>query len=111
MKVKDKDLFEYFKEVLYEDELNNNTISEALTQSDKNEIKTIVKSQIKDFLNLNRNSDFEKKVGDIVAKKFKNDKDVEKRILEITRNVIIQLYKTLWTKRNFWSNDLKNLAN
>jgi hypothetical protein len=100
----------YFRMVL--DEMDgcscDEIISESLTATDKNEIKSIVKKEIKDFLDLNRSSDFEKKVSDIVSKKFKNDKELEKHIVDITKNVLVQLYKSLWTKRNFWTNDLKN---
>ena len=70
----------------------------------------MVKKEIKDFLDINRSSDLEKKVTDIIKKKFKTDKDIEKYIVDITRNVLVQLYKNLWTRRSFWSNDLKNSA-
>jgi hypothetical protein len=111
VKVTDSQLTSYFKEVLDEAEVCpcGEIISEALTPTDKSDIKTMVKKEIKDFLDLNRSSDLEKKVGDIIKKKFKSDKEVEKYIVDITKNVLVQLYKSLWTKRNFWSGDLKNL--
>jgi hypothetical protein len=113
IRVTESQLTTYFKEVLEEGEVCpcGEVISEALTPTDKSDIKTLVKKEIKDFLDLNRSSDLEKKVEDIVKKKFKNDKDIEKYIVEITRNVLVQLYKSLWTKRSFWSGDLKNLSN
>jgi hypothetical protein len=37
-----------------------------------------------------------------------NISELEDKIVDITKNVITQLYKTLWTKRGFWRNDLKN---
>lgn len=111
IKLTETQLTSYFKEVFDEGESCScgEVISESLTQTDKSEIKSIVKKEIKDFLDLNRSGDLEKKVNDIIKSKFKNDKDVEKYIVDITKNVLIQLYKSLWTKRNFWSNDLKNL--
>jgi hypothetical protein len=41
----------------------------------------------------------------------KDNKDFENKVVDITRNVLVQLYKQLWTRRSFWVNDLKNSAN
>jgi hypothetical protein len=111
IKLTETQLTSYFKEVFNEGEVYpcGEVISESLSPTDKSEIKSIVKKEIKDFLDLNRSGDLEKKVEDIIKKRFKNDKDIEKHIVEITKNVLVQLYKSLWTKRNFWSGDLKNL--
>ena len=38
-------------------------------------------------------------------------KDFENKVVEITRNVLVQLYKQLWTRRSFWANDLRNSPN
>ena len=51
---------------------------------------------------------FKNKIEKIVKDKLKDDKELEDKIVEITKNVLTQLYKTLWTKRGFWRNDLKN---
>ncbi len=53
-------------------------------------------------------STFKNKIEKIVKDKLKDDKELEDKIVEITKNVLTQLYKTLWTKRGFWRNDLKN---
>jgi hypothetical protein len=53
---------------------------------------------------------FKDKVEKIVKDKIKSDKELEDKVVEITTNVLTQLYKTLWTKRGFWRNDLKNKA-
>jgi hypothetical protein len=113
IKVTESQIIECFKEVLDEGLVCpcGEVLTESITPTDKSEIKTLVKKEIKDFLDISRSSDLEKKVEDIINKKFKNNKDIEKYIVDITRNVIIQMYKTLWTKRSFWSSDLKNSAN
>ena len=112
MKVRltESQLTAYFEEVMDTMEVCpcGEIISEALTAADKNDIKTMVKKEIKDFLDLNRSADFEKKVEKIVKDTIKNNKEAEKHILDITKNVLIQLYKTLWVKKSFWINDLKN---
>lgn len=51
---------------------------------------------------------FKNKIEKIIKDKLKNDKELEDKIVEITKNVLTQLYKTLWTRRGFWRNDLKN---
>lgn len=112
VKISENELTNYFNEILSEGDVCpcGEVISESLTQSDKNDIKSLVKKEIKDFLDLNRNGDFEKKVEDIIKNNFKNNKDLEKHIVDITKNVLVQLYKNLWTKRNFWVSDLKNAS-
>ena len=36
------------------------------------------------------------------------DKELEDMVVDITKNVLTQLYKTLWIKRNFWKTTLTN---
>jgi len=73
-------------------------LSENITKSDvKDEIKKVLDSD-----------ELTKKVGKIIKVKLKEDPELEKYIVDITKNVITQLYKTLWTKRGFWQTSLKN---
>ena len=51
---------------------------------------------------------FKSKIEKIVKDKLKDNKELEDKMVEITRNVLSQLYKTLWTKRNFWRNQVDN---
>lgn len=53
-------------------------------------------------------SEFKAKVEKIVKDRIKNDKELEDKVVEITKNVLTQLYKTLWNKRNFWKSSLSN---
>ena len=96
--------------IIIEEVLKDKFINESLTASDKSEIKTIIKRELKDFLNINKVSDLDKKISDLAIKAYKKDKDIENQTVEIVKNVLVQLYKNLWVKRNFWANDLKNLA-
>lgn len=118
IKVTESELTTYFNEVFNETEVEmmcscdeSVMLSEALTMSDKSDIKSMIKKEIKDFLDINRSSDLDKKIENIIKNKFKNDKDVEKHIVEVTKNVLIQLYKTMYTRKAFWSADLKNSPN
>ena len=67
--------------------------------------KTDVKNEVK--LQMDSN-DFEKKIIKIVKDFVKNDKAMEDKVIDISKNVLIQLYKTLWIKRSFWANNLTN---
>jgi hypothetical protein len=76
---------------------------------DKNNIsKSDLKKEMKVFLST---SDFENKVSKIVKNRLKDDKELEDKVVEITKNVITQLFKTLWVKRATWSNNLTNKGN
>ena len=110
VKITESQLDRYLKECLIEmDEKSN--INEALSPSDKSDIKVMIKKEIKDFLDITRGSQFETKVKDIVKDSLKTNKDFENKVVEITRNVLVQLYKQLWTRRSFWANDLRNSPN
>jgi hypothetical protein len=75
----------------------------------KNNItKSDVKKEMKVFLS---SSEFENKVSKIVKNRLKDDKDLEDKVVDITKNVITQLFKTLWVKRATWSNNLTNKGN
>ena len=69
--------------------------------------KSAVDKQIKAYMN---SADLKKKVEKIVKDRIKNEKELEDRVVNITKNVITQLYKALWVKRGFWRSMLKNQA-
>ncbi len=80
---------------------NNKNINENLTKSDiSKEVKVYMDSQ-----------DFKNKVEKIVKDRLKNEKELEDKIVDITKNVLTQLYKTLWTKKSFWRDNLSNKNN
>jgi len=67
--------------------------------------KKDVTKEITEFID---SATFKNKIEKIVKDKLKDDKELEDKMVEITKNVLTQLYKTLWTRRGFWRNDLKN---
>ncbi len=75
-------------------EFIKNRLNEELTKSD---IKQVLSDKL-----------LSDKVDKILKDKIKNDPDMEKFMVDISKNVLAQLYKTLWTKRNFWQSGLKN---
>jgi anti-sigma28 factor (negative regulator of flagellin synthesis) len=79
----------------------------ALTASDKKEIETIVKREIKDFLKTSTVQQFENALIEKLKKEIKNGK-VKGDINELITNVMREFYKIMWTKRSFWEPSLKN---
>ena len=55
-------------------------------------------------------AEFKSKVEKIVKDRMKNEKALEDKTVEITKNVLTQLFKTLWVKRGFWKSNLSNKA-
>jgi hypothetical protein len=73
-------------------------IRENLTKSD-------VSKEFNGYMNTR---EFKDKIEKIVKDKLKDNKELEDKVVEITRNVITQLYKTLWVKRGVWQSSLVN---
>ena len=74
---------------------------EELNKTEKDQIERMIKSQIKDLVN----KDLEKIVLDLLKKELKG-KDFEDKITDISKEVLVALYKTLWMRRNFWVTNL-----
>jgi hypothetical protein len=70
--------------------------------------KTDVNKQIKVYMD---SSEFKNKIEKIIKDRIKNEKELEDKVVDITKNVLTQLYKTLWVKRNTWVNNLSNKNN
>jgi hypothetical protein len=79
----------------------NKKINEELT-------KTEINKQIKVYMD---SSEFKNKIEKIVKEKLKKETELEDKVVDITKNVLSQLYKTLWVKRNTWMNNLTNKNN
>jgi hypothetical protein len=67
--------------------------------------KSDISKQIKVYMN---STEFKDKIEKIVKDRIKNEKELEDKVVEITTNVLTQLYKTLWIKRAVWRNNLSN---
>jgi hypothetical protein len=81
-------------------------IKEELTRADKTEIKRLARAEFEDML---KTSDIKTKIEKIVLDQLKKDKPSQKEIANITQRVLVQFYKTMWTRRSFWSNKLDNV--
>ncbi len=90
----DKQITEAFLNKLF----TNNLIKEDLSKTD-------VRDEIEKYLKTNNFIDLVRKE---VISQLGKSKEVEDKMVEISSNVLVQLYKSLWTKRGFWKSDLKN---
>ena len=79
----------------------------ALTDSDKKQIETIVRKEIKDFLGSNTIRQYEDKLLDMIAKEIRRGK-LEGDTKEIVIKVFRELYNFMWTQRGYWEPRLKN---
>lgn len=76
-------------------------LNEELSKKDKEDVQSMIDKAID-------SNDLEKVVIKLVKDRIKNEKELEDKVVDITKNVITQLFKTLWVKRNFWKTTLKN---
>lgn len=77
-------------------------IKESLSQTDENKIGVMIRKEIKKSFG----EDLEKKVLEILKKELKG-KNLKKDIIDINKDVLVQLYKELWNKRQFWLSSIK----
>ena len=80
----------------------------ALSASDKRDIETMVRKEIKSFLDSNTLKQFEHRMIDLVQKEIKRGK-IQGDINEIVTKIMREFYNIMWTKRSFWEPQLKNV--
>ena len=91
-------------------EVIKQVIKEALTKSDETKIKKLARDEFDKVIKKHLKSDeLEKVISDLILKNLKKEKPTRKEVAEITKEVLIKFYKTLWTRNNFWSNGLENI--
>lgn len=79
----------------------------ALSQTDKKEIETLIRKEIRDFLNSNTVKQFEDKMLDMVAKELKRGK-LETETKEIVIKIFREFYQLMRTQRSMWEPRLRN---
>lgn len=77
----------------------------ALTSSDKNEIRAIAKKEMKDFLDTTQAHNVVIKV----IQKELGTARIDDKIVELATKVVVELFKTLWQRKNFWETAIKNV--
>lgn len=69
-----------------------------MADMNKTEIKSYIKDEIKKRV--------ESSVKEEIAKILKKDPSFEKRVGELTSNVLVKFYQTLYQRSNAWKNGL-----
>ena len=80
----------------------------ALSATDKREIETMVRKEIKTFLDSNTLTQFENRMIDLIQKEIKRGK-IQGDINEIVIKIMREFYNIMWTKRSFWEPQLRNV--
>lgn len=85
-------------------------LKEELNASDEAKIKKLARDEFdKEIKKHLSSSQLEKKVKELVIANLKKHKATQKEVANITKEVLVKLYKTLWTRKGFWSNGLENI--
>jgi hypothetical protein len=79
----------------------------ALTSSDKKEIETMIRKEIKDFMGNTTVKQFEDKLLDRIGKEIKRGK-LEGDVKDITLRMFREFYQFMWMNRSYWEPRLKN---
>jgi uncharacterized protein (UPF0335 family) len=79
----------------------------ALTATDKREIETLIKKEIKDFIGANTTRQFEDKVLDLVIKDLKRGK-TEKEIKDLVIRLFTEFYGMMYQQRSMWQGRLRS---
>ena len=79
----------------------------ALTSTEKKEIETMIRKEIKAFMENNTIKQFEDKLMDKISKENKRGK-LEGDIKDITLRMFREFYQFMWMNRSYWEPRLKN---
>lgn len=83
---------------IFINEMKSTRINEELSKAD-------VKKEITIYMD---SKEFKDKIDKIIGIKLKSNPELEDKMVEISRNVLTQLFKTLWVKRGIYRNNLTN---
>ena len=79
----------------------------ALNSTEKKEIETMIRKEIKSFMENNTIKQFEDKLMDKISKEIKRGK-LEGDIKDITLRMFREFYQFMWMNRSYWEPRLKN---
>jgi anti-sigma28 factor (negative regulator of flagellin synthesis) len=79
----------------------------AISSTEKNEIETLIRKEIKDFMDNNTIKQFEEKMIERIRKEIKKGK-LEGDIKDITLKMFREFYQFMWMNRSYWEPRLRN---
>ena len=77
----------------------------ALTSTDKSEIQSIARKEMKAFLDTTQAHNVVIKV---IQKELGTTR-INDKIVDLSTKVVVELFKTLWQRKGFWESSLKNV--
>lgn len=80
----------------------------ALTTSEKKEIETLIRKEIKDFLGSNTAKQFEDKLIDTISKELKRGK-LEKDVKDLIIKSFREFYTVMYQQRSFWESKFRGI--
>lgn len=79
----------------------------ALTKTDTEKIERIVRKEMKEFMDSTRVKNIViKAVEEELSKKGVVDKQ---QVVDISTKALVELFRQLWMRRNFWEGPVKNI--
>jgi hypothetical protein len=79
----------------------------ALTATDKKEIETMIRKEIKDFIGSNTMRQYEDKILELVGKEIRRGK-LENDTKDVVIKVFREFYNFMWSQRGYWEPRLRN---
>jgi len=79
----------------------------ALNATDKREIETLIRKEIKDFMGANTIKQFEDKLLDLVIKDMKRGKS-EREIKDLVIKMFTEFYGMMYQQRTMWQSRLRS---
>ena len=79
----------------------------AFTTTDKKEIETMIRKEIRDFMGNSTLKQFEDKLLDRIGREIKRGK-LEGDVKDITLRMFREFYQFMWMNRSYWEPRLKN---
>ena len=79
----------------------------ALTSTDKKEIETMIRKEIRSFMDNNTLKQFEEKLLDRISKEIKRG-TLQGDVKDITLRMFREFYQFMWMNRSYWEPRLRN---
>jgi len=81
----------------------------ALSQAEKKEIETLVRKEIKDFLNSTTTKQFEDKLVDRISKEMKKGGKLDGQLKDLIIKSFREFYTIMYQQRSFWESKFKGM--
>jgi Rod binding domain-containing protein len=78
-------------------------------QSEKREIETLVRKEIKDFLNSSTTKQFEDKLVERISKEMKRGGKLDGQLKDLIIKSFREFYTIMYQQRSFWESKFKGM--